>query len=107
MACEGILAGSTTAFLGVSEAPGCICPEAWYLPKGLGRPAEGSNYKSGLGFLADFWPLGAHGGPREPRERPRLENKCRLHEQLAPETKSNSHSWALCVFGTESKNTKR
>ncbi len=24
-------------------------------------------------FLAEFWPLGAHGGSREPRERPRLE----------------------------------
>ncbi len=33
----------------------------------------GYSYKSGPVFLADLRPLGAHGGPREPRERPRLE----------------------------------
>ncbi len=62
--------------------------------------------KSGLGFLADFRPLGAHGAPRELRERPRLEQECRLRQQSAPETTYKSHSWALRVFGTDRKNIK-
>ncbi len=30
-----------------------------------------------------FRPLGAHGGPRDPLERPRLKRECRLHQKSA------------------------
>lgn len=33
VACEGVLVGSTTPFLGVSAAAGCVCPDGSYLPK--------------------------------------------------------------------------
>ncbi len=58
------------------------------------------------GFWPMFDPLGAHGGPREPRERPRLESQCWLHQESAPETISKSHSWTLWVFGTDRKKIK-
>ncbi len=62
---------------------------------------EDKNHKSGPGFSGDFRALGAHGGPREPRERPRLEKEWRLHQTSAPQTNYESHSWALSVFGTD------
>ncbi len=45
---------------------------------------------------APFRPSGAHGGPREPRER-------FLFEKSAPETKSKAHSLAICDFGPRQK----
>ena len=66
----------------------------------LGRPSGGSIDKSGPGFLADLRPSG---WLREPRERPRVEKYCRLHQKSDPETNSKSHSWVLCVFGTDRK----
>ena len=55
------------------------------------------------GFWPIFGPLGPTGGPREPRERPRLEKWCRLHQKSTPETNSKSHSRALCACGTNRK----
>ncbi len=51
------------------------------------------------GFEPMLGPL----GPRERRERPRLEKQCRLHQKSAPEINYKSHSWALCDLGPTAK----
>ncbi len=55
------------------------------------------------GFLADFRPFGAHGGPRGPWGGFRLEEWCRLRQKSALETDSMARSWVLCVFGAGRK----
>jgi hypothetical protein len=54
-------------------------------------------------FFADFRPLGAHGGPREPWDGLGLERYCALHQKSAPEASSKACSWVLCACGAGRK----
>ncbi len=60
----------------------------------------------GFELSVDFRLSGAHGGPREPREQIRSEKWFRFRSKSAPEAKSKSHAWALCVFGSGRENNK-
>ena len=56
------------------------------VPGAGAEPVAREREGHGPWFLADFRPLGARGGPREPRDGLGLDKSCRLHQKSAPET---------------------
>ncbi len=94
---------SVFAVLGRPAGPGRPQGSFEMYGESTGKTGEDKMINPAPGFWPIFGPHGAHGGPRELRERPRLEQYCRLHQKSAPEINSKSHSWVLCVFGAGRK----